>query len=195
MSTGAAKDAVREYPGEFVDALTKAGFLAALIPVEHGGSGLSLEAACVIMEEIQAAGCNGSSAHAQMYIMNTLLRYGSEEQKAHYLPRIASGKLRFAGFWRVRTDQRHRYIEPQDPRGLGWQMNISSPARRSGPARAEHSDLMMLLARTTPARASGEQDRGVVDLPRRHAGGAAKRHEHQADPHDDEPFVLRSVLR
>ena len=72
-----AKDAQREYPGEFVDALTKAGFLAALIPTEFGGSGLSLDAAALIMEEIQASGCNGSSAHAQMYIMNTLLRYGS----------------------------------------------------------------------------------------------------------------------
>jgi len=93
-----AKDAVREYPAEFVDALTRAGFLAALIPAEHGGSGLSLEAACVIMEEIQASGCNGSSAHAQMYIMNTLLRYGSEAQKAEYLPRIASGELRLQAF-------------------------------------------------------------------------------------------------
>ena len=100
-----AKDAVREYPAEFVDALTEAGFLAALIPVEHGGSGLSLEAACVIMEEIQASGCNGSSAHAQMYIMNTLLRYGSAEQKAAYLPRIASGELRLQAFGLARGER------------------------------------------------------------------------------------------
>ena len=76
------KDRDRAYPSEFVDALTQSGFLAALIPEEFGGSGLKLDAACVIMEEIQASGCNGGAAHAQMYIMNTLLRYGSDEQKA-----------------------------------------------------------------------------------------------------------------
>ena len=88
------KDRERAYPGEFVDALTKAGFLAALIPEEFGGSGLKLDAAAVIMEEVQSSGCNGASAHAQMYIMNTLLRYGSPEQKAAYLPGIADGSLR-----------------------------------------------------------------------------------------------------
>ena len=92
------KDRERDYPGEFVDALTKAGFLAALIPEEFGGSGLSLDAAAVIMEEIQSSGCNGASAHAQMYIMNTLLRYGSPEQKAQYLPGIADGSLRLQAF-------------------------------------------------------------------------------------------------
>ena len=97
-STGARKDRERAYPGEFVDALTKAGFLAALIPEEFGGSGLKLDAAAVIMEEIQSSGCNGASAHAQMYIMNTLLRYGSPEQKAAYLPGIADGSLRLQAF-------------------------------------------------------------------------------------------------
>ena len=92
------KDRVRDYPAEFVDALTKAGFLAALIPEEFGGSGLKLNAAAVIMEEIQASGCNGGAAHAQMYIMNTLLRYGSEQQKAEYLPKIANGELRLQAF-------------------------------------------------------------------------------------------------
>src|SRR5512139_3662936 len=92
------KDRERAYPGEFVDALTRSGFLAALIPEDFGGSGLKLDAAAVIMEEIQAAGCNGASAHAQMYIMNTLLRYGSEEQKRAYLPGIASGELRLQAF-------------------------------------------------------------------------------------------------
>ena len=80
------KDSARAYPGEFVDALTKAGFLAALIPESYGGSGLKLDDAAVIMEEIQAAGCNGASAHAQMYIMNTLLKYGSEEQNCDKVP-------------------------------------------------------------------------------------------------------------
>ena len=92
------KDRDRAYPGEVVDALTQAGFLAALIPESYGGSGLKLDAAAVIMEEIQAAGCNGASAHAQMYIMNTLLKYGSEEQKAKYLPGIADGSLRLQAF-------------------------------------------------------------------------------------------------
>jgi acyl-CoA dehydrogenase len=144
-----AKDAAREYPGEFVDALTRAGFLAALIPVDHGGSGLSLEAACVIMEEIQASGCNGSSAHAQMYIMNTLLRYGSEAQKAHYLPRIASGELRLQAFG------------VSEPASGTDTLSLKTRAVRDGEeyvitgqkiwtSRAEHSDLMLLLARTTP---------------------------------------------
>ena len=93
-----AKDSIRAYPAEFVDALTKSGFLAALIPEAYGGSGLNLAAAAVIMEEIQAAGCNGASAHAQMYIMNTLLKYGSEDQKRTYLPGIASGELRLQAF-------------------------------------------------------------------------------------------------
>jgi len=87
------KDRDRAYPGEFVDALTRSGFLAALIPEEFGGSGLTLDAAAVIMEEIQAAGCNGASAHAQMYIMNTLLKYGSDAQKRDYLPGIANGTV------------------------------------------------------------------------------------------------------
>ena len=141
-----AKDAVRAYPAEFVDALTRAGFLAALIPAEHGGSGLSLEAACVIMEEIQACGCNGSSAHAQMYIMNTLLRYGSPEQKAHYLPRIASGELRLQAFG------------VSEPTSGTDTLSLKTRAVRKGDSyivsgqkiwtsRAEHSDLMLLLAR------------------------------------------------
>ncbi len=144
-----AKDAAREYPGEFVDALTKAGFLAALIPEEFGGSGLSLDAAAVIMEEIQATGCNGSSAHAQMYIMNTLLRYGSDEQKREYLPRIATGELRLQAFGVSEptsgTDTlslKTRAVKDGDEFVVSGQKIWTS--------RAEHSDLMLLLARTTP---------------------------------------------
>ena len=144
-----AKDAERVYPGEFVDALTKAGFLAALIPSDFGGSGLSLDAACVIMEEIQATGCNGSSAHAQMYIMNTLLRYGSEAQKAEYLPKIADGSLRLQAFG------------VSEPTSGTDTLSLKTRAVREGDhyritgqkiwtSRAEHSDLMLLLARTTP---------------------------------------------
>jgi len=155
-----AKDAVREYPAEFVDALTQAGFLAALIPVEHGGSGLSLEAACVIMEEIQASGCNGSSAHAQMYIMNTLLRYGSAEQKAQYLPRIASGELRLQAFG------------VSEPTSGTDTLSLKTRAVREGDtyvingqkiwtSRAEYSDLMLLLARTTPREEAASKTEGL----------------------------------
>ena len=155
-----AKDGAREYPAEFVDALTKAGFLAALIPAEHGGSGLSLEAACVIMEEIQASGCNGSSAHAQMYIMNTLLRYGSEAQKAHYLPRIASGELRLQAFG------------VSEPTSGTDTLSLKTRAVRDGDeyiisgqkiwtSRAEYSDLMLLLARTTPREEAASKTEGL----------------------------------
>ena len=93
-----ALDRERAYPTEFVTALTKAGFLAALIPEEYGGSGLSMPAAAAIMEEIQAAGCNGAACHAQMYTMGTLLRHGSPGQKARWLPAIAAGELRLQAF-------------------------------------------------------------------------------------------------
>lgn len=143
------KDRERAYPSEFVDALTKAGFLAALIPEEFGGSGLSLDAAAVIMEEIQAAGCNGAAAHAQMYVMNTLLRYGSDEQKQAYLPGIARGELRLQAFG------------VSEPTSGTDTLSLRTFAARDGDeyvvngqkiwtSRAEHSDLMMLLARTTP---------------------------------------------
>ncbi|MBB3858787.1 alkylation response protein AidB-like acyl-CoA dehydrogenase [Novosphingobium hassiacum] len=143
------KDRERAYPGEFVDALTKAGFLAALIPEEFGGSGLSLDAAAVIMEEIQSSGCNGASAHAQMYIMNTLLRYGSPEQKAQYLPGIANGTLRLQAFG------------VSEPTSGTDTLSLRTVAVRDGDhyvvngqkiwtSRVEHSDLMLLLARTTP---------------------------------------------
>lgn len=143
------KDRERAYPNEFVDAITRAGFLAALIPEKFGGSGLDLQSAAVIMEEIQAAGCNGAAAHAQMYVMNTLLRYGSAEQQAAYLPAIARGELRLQAF---------AVSEP----GSGTDtLSLSTSARRVDgeyiingqkiwTSRAEHSDLMVLLARTTP---------------------------------------------
>ena len=91
-------DRERAYPTEFVAALTKAGFLAALIPEQYGGSGLTMTAAAAIMEEIQASGCNGAPCHAQMYTMGTLLRHGSAAQKERYLPGIAGGDLRLQAF-------------------------------------------------------------------------------------------------
>ncbi len=159
-----AKDAARAYPGEFVDALTKAGFLAALIPAEHGGSGLSLAAACVIMEEMQASGCNGSSAHAQMYIMNTLLRYGSEGQKAEYLPRIASGELRLQAFGVSEptsgTDTLSLKTRAAKVSGRDGDEYIIS-GQKIWTSRAEHSDLMLLLARTTPRDQAASKTEGL----------------------------------
>ena len=155
-----AKDRDRAYPGEFVDALTKAGFLAALIPEEFGGSGLKLDAAAVIMEEIQSSGCNGASAHAQMYIMNTLLRYGSTEQKAQYLPGIASGELRLQAFGVSEptsgTDTLSlRTVAVKD--GDHYVIN----GQKIWTSRAEHSDLMLLLARTTPREAAASKTEGL----------------------------------
>src|SRR3954466_2917416 len=93
-----ALDRERTYPTEFVNALTSAGFLAALIPEEYGGSGLTMSSAIAIMEEIHASGCNGAACHAQMYTMGTVLRHGSADQKQRYLPKIASGELRLQPF-------------------------------------------------------------------------------------------------
>jgi acyl-CoA dehydrogenase len=142
-------DEARAYPEAFVDALTKAGWLSALIPEEYGGSGLSLTAASVIMEEINRSGGNAGVCHGQMYNMGTVLRHGSEEQKRRYLPRIANGELRL---------QSMGVTEP----GAGTDTaRIKTIAVRQGDryvingqkvwtSRVQHSDLMILLARTTP---------------------------------------------
>jgi len=142
-------DRGREYPTEFVKALTDAGFLAALIPEEFGGSGLTMRAASAIMEEIHAAGANGAACHAQMYTMGTVLRHGSDAQKKKYLPGIASGELRLQAFG---------VTEPTSGTDT---LSLRTTAVRDGDdyivngqkiwtSRAEYSDLMLLLARTTP---------------------------------------------
>jgi len=137
------------YPKAFVDALTEAGYLSVLIPEEYGGSGLKLSAAMAILEEIQRAGCNGGGCHDQMYTMGTLLRHGNAEQKAKWLPKIATGELRLQAFG---------VTEPTSGTDT---TSLKTTARRDGDhyvvngqkiwtSRAEHSDLMILLARTTP---------------------------------------------
>jgi alkylation response protein AidB-like acyl-CoA dehydrogenase len=142
-------DRERAYPAAFVQALTEAGYLGALIPEEYGGSGLPLSAAVAILEEIHHAGCNGAACHAQMYIMGTLLRHGSEAQKRAYLPGITSGELRLQAFG---------VTEPTSGTDT---TSLKTTARREGDhyivngqkiwtSRAEYSDLMLLLARTTP---------------------------------------------
>ncbi|MFO1090065.1 MAG: acyl-CoA dehydrogenase family protein [Hyphomicrobiales bacterium] len=142
-------DQERAYPSEFVQALTDAGWLSVLIPEAYGGAGLPLAAAAAILEEIQKAGCNGAACHAQMYTMGTLLRHGSEAQKRAYLPALADGSLRLQAFG---------VTEPSSGTDTGA---LKTTARREGDhyvvngqkiwtSRAEHSDLMLLLARTTP---------------------------------------------
>ncbi len=140
-------DAARAYPSEFVAALTEAGYLSVLIPEEYGGAGLGLGAASAILETIHAEGCNGAACHAQMYTMGTVLRHGTEAQKRRYLPEIAAGRLRLQAFG---------VTEPTSGTDTGA---LRTTARREGEryivdgqkvwtSRAEHSDLMQLLART-----------------------------------------------
>jgi alkylation response protein AidB-like acyl-CoA dehydrogenase len=154
-------DREREYPAEFVKALTEAGYLAALIPEDYGGSGLPMRAAAAIMEEIHASGCNGAACHAQMYTMGTILQHGSAEQKKKYLPAIAAGKLRLQAFG---------VTEPTSGTDT---LSLRTTAKRDGndsyvingqkiwTSRAEHSDLMLLLARTTAKEQAKKRTEGL----------------------------------
>ncbi len=160
-------DEARGYPTEFVTALTEAGYLSVLIPEEYGGSGLGISAAAAILETVQAEGCNGAACHAQMYTMGTILRHGSDEQKQRYLPKIATGELRLQAFG---------VTEP----GSGTDTtSLRTTARRTNDgyvvngqkiwtSRAEHSDLMLLLARTTPRDQVSKKTEGlstfIVDM-------------------------------
>ena len=148
------------YPTEFVEALSNAGYLAALIPEEYGGSGLSLSAATAILEEVQHSGCNAAACHAQMYIMGIIVRHGSKAQKAKYLPKIASGELRLQAFG---------VTEPDSGTDMA---SIKTTAKRDGEnyiisgqkiwtSRAQHSDLMLLLARTAPKSKSAKRTDGL----------------------------------
>ena len=142
-------DAARAYPAEFVQALTQAGYLATLIPEEYGGVGLTLSAAAAVLEEVQRAGCNGAACHAQMYVMGTLLRHGNAQQKQRYLPAIAAGELRLQAFGVTEpasgTDTKAiRTFARKD--GDHYVVN----GQKIWTSRAEYSDLMLLLARTTP---------------------------------------------
>ncbi len=154
------KDKERAYPTEFVEALSQAGYLAALIPEDYGGAGLPISAAAAILEEIQLQGCNGGACHAQMYIMGSLLRHGSDEQKAAYLPKIATGELRLQAFG---------VTEPTSGTDT---LSLKTTAKRDGEhyivngqklwtSRAEHSDLMLLLARTTPQENTAKRTDGL----------------------------------
>ena len=160
-------DKRKEYPEAFVRALTEAGWLAALIPEEYGGAGLGITEASIILEEINHSGANSGACHAQMYIMGTLLRHGSEEQKRRYLPKIATGELRLQAFGVT------------EPNAGSETTRIETTAVRKGDryvvngqkvfiSRVPHSDLMLLLARTTPYDALKNKTEGLsvflVDL-------------------------------
>jgi acyl-CoA dehydrogenase len=160
-------DANRRYPSEFVNALTEAGWLAALIPPEYGGAGLGITEAAIILEEINHSGGMAAVAHAQMYVMGTLLRHGTEDQKQRYLPRIASGALRLQAFGVTEPDAGSETTK------------IKTFARKDGDryvingqkvfiSRAQYSDVMLLLARTTPYEDLEDKTRGLsvflVDL-------------------------------
>ncbi len=160
-------DANRRYPDEFVAALTEAGWLAALIPPEYGGAGLGITEAAIILEEINHSGGMAAVAHAQMYVMGTLLRYGTDDQKQRYLPGIAAGSLRLQAFGVTEPDAGSETTR------------IKTFARKDGDryivngqkvfiSRAAHSDLMLLLARTTPYEDLEDKTRGLsvflVDL-------------------------------
>ena len=148
------------YPSEFVKAMTDAGFLSALIPEEYGGAGLPLRAACVILEEIHACGGNASATHAQMYTMGTVLRHGSLEQKQRYLPKIASGELRLQAFGVTEpttgtdtTKLKTRAVRDGEHYVINGQKIWTS--------RALYSDLMLLLARTTPLEQVTKKTEGL----------------------------------
>jgi acyl-CoA dehydrogenase len=144
-----AKDHARAYPTEFVTALGNAGYLAALIPEEYGGAGLPISGAAAILEEIQKQGCNGGACHAQMYIMGTLLRHGSDAQKASYLPKIATGELRLQAFGVTEPTSGTDTLALRTTAKLDGDDYIVN-GQKIWTSRIEHSDLLLLLARTTP---------------------------------------------
>src|SRR5258708_3312258 len=146
-----ALDRERGYPSEFVRALTEGGFLGCLMPEEHGGSGLGIGAAAAILEEVHKSGCNGAACHAQMYIMGTLLRHGSPAQKARWLPKIASGELRLQAFGVTEPTARPAPTAPRTTARRGGGRHLAHRPKNSA-ARVEHSDLMLLLARTAARR-------------------------------------------
>ncbi len=142
-------DRNREYPEAFVKALTDAGYLAVLIPEEYGGSGLPISAGSAVLEEVNASGCNAGACHAQMYIMGTLLRHGSDEQKQRYLPKIATGELRLQAFGVTEPSSGTDTLSLRTTavrEGNGYVVN----GQKIWTSRAQYSDLMLLLARTTP---------------------------------------------
>jgi acyl-CoA dehydrogenase len=160
-------DAERAYPTEFVSALTEMGYLSVLLPEAYGGSGLPLSGAAAILEEIQRQGCNGAACHAQMYTMGTILRHGSDRQKAEYLPKIASGALRLQAFGVTEPTSGTDTTSLRTTARLEGDRYIVN-GQKIWTSRAEHSDLMLLLARTTPRDKVAKKTEGlstfIVDI-------------------------------
>ena len=154
-------DRERAYPTEFVNALTQAGFLAALIPEEYGGSGLTMSSAIAIMEEIQAAGCNGAACHAQMYTMGTVLRHGNADQKQRYLPKIATGELRLQAFGVTEPTSGTDTLALRTTAVRDGNDSYVINGQKIWTSRAEHSDLLLLLARTTPREEVKKRTEGL----------------------------------
>ena len=156
-------DRTMAYPQAFVDALTEAGWLSVLIPEEYGGSGLRLSAAAAVLEEMQRAGCNGGACHAQMYTMGTLLRHGSSGQKHKYLPAIAAGGLRLQAFGVTEpTSGTDTAALKTTAKLVGDHYVVNG--QKIWTSRAEHSDLMLLLARTTPLSEATKRTDGLSVL-------------------------------
>ena len=148
------------YPTEFIEALTAAGYLAALIPEEYGGAGLPVRGGAVILETINQTGCSASPGHAQMYTMGTILRHGSKEQKEYFLPKIASGELRLQAFGVTEPTSGSDTTQIKtraDRQGADYVIN----GQKVWTSRAAHSDLMLLLARTTPADQVTKRTHGI----------------------------------
>jgi len=161
-------DRDRAYPTDFVKALTEAGYLSVLIPEEYGGSGLGITAAAAIMEEIQKSGCNGAACHAQMYTMGSVLRHGSEAQKQAYLPGIASGELRLQAFGVTEPTSGTDTLGLRTTAVKDGNDSYIVNGQKIWTSRAEHSDLMLLLARTTPREQAAKRTDGlsvfIVDM-------------------------------
>ena len=148
------------YPTEFVTALTESGFLSVLIPEEYGGAGFPLSAAAVIMEEIQRQGCNGAACHAQMYTMGTVLRHGAPAQKERYLPKIASGELRLQAFGVTESTSGTDTTSLRTVARCEGDKYVVN-GQKLWTSRAEYSDLMLLLARTTPRDQVAKKTEGL----------------------------------
>ena len=153
-----------EYPTAFVSALTEAGWLSVLIPEEYGGAGLPLSAAAAVLEEIQRAGCNGGACHAQMYTMGSVLRHGSEAQKRRYLPDIAAGALRLQAFGVTEPTSGTDTASLRRRRRAATATSFVVRGQKIWTSRAEHSDLMLLLARTTPISEKAKRTDGLSVL-------------------------------
>ncbi len=160
-------DVERRYPEEFVRAMTESGYLAALIPEEYGGMGLGIVEGCAILEEVNRSGANAGPAHAQMYTMGALLRHGSEEQKGEYLPKVASGELRLQAFG-VTEPESGTDTTSLKTTALREDDHYVVNGRKIYISRVRHSDLMVLLARTTPLEEAEKPTHGLsvflVDL-------------------------------